>query len=117
MIRPQIRAFHSPDVDDLEGHRPAGEFALLVQMLIGPDGDEGEESFDVQVVTPAWLEQRYASDGLAGGDGRLLVFEYDWSLIESYLRKRVAGCEGKDWQEVAAKLSRFSHWEFEDYQP
>lgn len=118
MITPKIRAFHSPDVDDLEGHRPSGdEFALLVQMLIGPDGGEGEEAFDVQVVTPAWLEQRYASDGLAGGDGRLLVFGYDWSRIESYLRKRVAACSGSDWQEVAAKLSRFSRWEFEDYQP
>lgn len=118
MITPKIRAFHSPDVDDLAGYRPPGDdFALLVQMLIGPDDGEGEEAFDVQVVTPAWLEQRYAGDGLAGGDGRLLVFGYDWPRIESYLRKRVAACGGNDWQEVAAKLSRFSRWEFEDYQP
>ena len=118
MITPKIRAFHSPDVDDLEGYRPLGdEFALLLQMLIGPDGGEGEEAFDVQVVSPAWLERCYAGDGLAGGDGRLLVFGYDWSRIESYLQKRVSACTGSDWQEVAGKLSRFSRWEFEDYQP
>jgi len=68
------------------------------------------------VIAPRWLERRYSSDGLAGGDGRLLVFGYDWPRIEDYLRKRVATCTGGDWQEVAQKLSRFSRWEFEDYQ-
>ena len=116
MITPKIKAFHSPDVDDLEAYRPPGAaFALLVQMLIGPDGSEGEESFDVQVVTPAWLEQRYASDGLVAGDHRLIVLDYDWSRIETYLRKRVAACQGKDWDEVAGRISRFAQWEFEDY--
>lgn len=26
-----------------------------------------------------------------------------------------ARCTGKDWSEVAGKLSRYGHWEFEDY--
>jgi Immunity protein 8 len=116
VITPNIRAFHSPDVDDLEGYRPPGdEFALLVQMLSGPDGGQGEEAFDVQVVTPAWLEQRYASDGLVSGDHLLIVFDYDWPRIEAHLRKRVAACQGDDWSQVAAKIGRFAHWEFEDY--
>jgi hypothetical protein len=67
VITPKILAFHSLDVDDLQTYQPPGEqFALLVQMLIGPDVGEGQEAFDVQVVTPAWLEQRYAGDGLVG---------------------------------------------------
>ncbi len=86
-------------------------------MLIGPDGGEGEEAFDVQIVTPGWLEERCASEGLAAGDGRLLVFDYDWPRIEAYLQRRVASCTGSDWREVAQKLSRFSRWEFDDYQP
>lgn len=118
MIKPEVRAFHSPDVDDLEGHRPSdSDFAFLLQMFVGPEGGEGEEAFDVQVVTPAWLERRFSGDGLASGEGRLVVFGYDWPRMEAYLRQRVASCTGNDWQEVARKLSRFSHWEFEGYQP
>jgi len=118
MITPSIRAFHSPDTDDLTTYRPSSdEFALLVQMLIGPDGGAGEESFDIQIVTPSWLKRQNAENGVIGAERRLLVFAYDWPNIESYLRDRVAECSGADWEEVAQRLSRFSRWEFEDYEP
>jgi Immunity protein 8 len=118
VISPRIRAFHSPDVHDLEGHRPVDDdFAILVQILIGPDDAEGEEAFEIQIVTLGWLEQRCADDGLTSGEGRLVVVRYDWPRIETYLRRRVSRCTGSDWQEVAQKLSRFSRWEFADYQP
>lgn len=58
MITPEIKYFHSPDADDLGRYEPPDpdKFALLVQIMVGPSGTEGEESFDVQVVTPGWLE-------------------------------------------------------------
>jgi hypothetical protein len=117
MIRPTIRYFHSPDVEDLESFRPESDFALLVSMMIGPDGGEGEESFDVLISTPGCLEEWFAADGLVSGEHRLIVFGYDWRRIEDYLRKRVSACTGCDWREVAGKIGRFAQWEFEDYEP
>jgi hypothetical protein len=29
--------------------------------------------------------------------------------------RRVANCEGDTWQQVALKVGRLGHWEFEDY--
>ena len=119
MIRPRIHHFHSPDVEDLDAARPAvgSDFSVLVQIFVGPEGGEGFESFDIQIVTPGWLHEECASDGFASGEHRLIVFDYDWPRIENYLRKRIAACSGRDWTEVAHKIGRFAWWEFEDYEP
>lgn len=118
MIRPDIRYFHSPDAEDLAAYRPPDPaiFALLIQIVVGPAGKEGEESFDVQVVSPGWLLQRYGEKEIISGEFRLLVFNYDWFLIEGYLRKRVSACVGETWDDVAEKIGRFARWEFFDYQ-
>lgn len=61
-MRAAIKAFHSPDVDpdpDLDHFTPAddADVGILVQLLVGPAGEQGEESFDVVVCTPRWLER------------------------------------------------------------
>ncbi len=118
MITPEVRFFHSPDVEDLEGYRPTdpGNFSLLLQIMVGPSGEEGHEAFDVQLATPQWLEERNAGDGFASGENRVVIFNYDWPRLEAYFRTRIAACAGQDWGEVAGKISRFARWEFEDYQ-
>lgn len=42
---------------------------------------------------------------------------FDWPALREYFAKLVDRCEGKDWAEVANKLSRHGAWEFEDYRP
>ena len=86
-------------------------------MIIGPALQDGEESFDVEVCTPAWLAQRYGPHGIVSGRHHLIVFEYDFKVIDSYLREFVANCSGDTWQDVAGKIGRLGHWEFEDYSP
>jgi hypothetical protein len=119
MISPVIRYFHSPDVDDLRTYRPAAgaDYSLLVQMMIGPQGADGEEAFDIQIVTPGWLRTRSGSTGFASGEARLIVFDYNWVEIEQHLRDRVSLCGGRDWFDVASKIARFARWEFEGYKP
>jgi hypothetical protein len=115
-LRAAIRRFHSPDCD-LATFRPddPDTVGLLVQLLIGPDGGSGEESFDVIVCTPNWLAQRTADGVPIIGRHHLVVHRYDWPIIERFLRHHVSAIEGGTWSEVAARLSRLGRWEFEDY--
>ena len=47
----------------------------------------------------------------------LVVLEYDLDLIKERIVSYVEGCTGKDFWEIAQKISRIASWEFEDYQP
>src|SRR4051812_21882126 len=115
-MRAVLRRLHSPDVADLPAFAPeSAEFGFLLQLMIGPEDGDGEESFDLVVCTPGWLAQRLVDRPLLGR-GYLFVQEYRFQALESYLRRLVEQVEGTSWGEVAGKLSRFALWEFEDYQ-
>lgn len=89
---------------------------MLIQALVGPDDGPGEESFDIEVCTPAWLVARF-EEGWPPlpGCGRLIVARYDWPLIEHTLRRHISYLKAPTWHELALKLSRLGRWEFEDY--
>jgi len=106
------------DVDDLETWKPvADDFAIPVRLLVGPLGGPGEESFDLVVCTGGWLAAQAARESVFDARHHLVVAGFDWSAIKAYLERRVASCEGQDWNDVAAQLSRRGYWEFEDYRP
>lgn len=114
-----LKRLHSPDVDDLENYWPSDEacFGILVQAMFGPEGTDGEESFDIIVCNPGWLERETAKHGIVIGRHHLVVGSYDFKAIRDFLSSYGRRCEGQTWQEVAALLSRIGHWEFEDYAP
>ena len=113
----EVRGFHSPDVYDLDTWHPPdpNRFGFLLQVMVGPKGGEGEESFNIEVCTPAWLEERYQADGIVLGLHHLIVFSYDIARIKGFIIEFVSRSPGSTWQEIAAKLSRLGRWEFEDY--
>jgi hypothetical protein len=114
----KVRAFHSPDVPDLQAYVPPDptSFGFLVQILVGPHDGKGEESFDVIVCTPGWLAQRYEHDRLVLLHAHVLVQEYRYEYIDRDLRARVETTSGATWTEIATKLARFAGWEFDGYQ-
>ena len=116
-VRAEVRQFHSPDIADLAGYAPPDptSFAFLLQVMAGPKQGEGEESFDVEVCTPTWLSERLRNEGVVMGRHHLIVADYDWNRISAFITKWVANCEGDTWQQLALKLGRLGHWEFEDY--
>ena len=119
MMRAAIRNLHSPDIDDLETYRPADpdRFGFLLQMLIGPVGGPGQESFDVQVCTPRWISETHANDEILIGRYLVIVFSYDFPSLKRFLEEKVAEAAGETWNDVAQYLGRFARWEFEDYVP
>src|SRR5437588_7617498 len=115
-MRAELRRIHSPDVPDLPSWAPASDdWAILLQLLVGPHGLPGEESFDLTVCTLGWITVRVQKEGIVDLRHHVVVSEFDYDRLDRYLRKRVAACQGETWEQVAMGLNRLAHWEFEDY--
>ena len=117
-MNPELRALLTIEHETLDHVGPVGDaFCVSLRALIGPAGSPGEESFDFQICSPAWLEGQLDRDPILGGRFLLIARDFDARRIEDYVRKRVAQATGDDWSEIAGKLARWAHWEFEDYGP
>ena len=116
-MRAQLKSLHSPDID-LSNYWPEdpGCFGFLLQAFVGPEGEDGDESFSFNVCTPRWLEIEN-KDRIIFGANHLIVTNYNLPAIESHLRRYFERCVGDTWSEVSAKVARVGHWEFEDYRP
>lgn len=114
----ELKRLHSPDVFDLKNYRPESpeNFSFLLQAMIGPAGEEGEESFDIEVCTPKWIMENCRKDVVIIGVHYMVVREYSYERIEGAIKKFLLGCSGSNWAEVARKVSQLGLWEFEDYQ-
>jgi len=114
----ELKRVHSPDVYDLESFEPddAKNFGFLLQVMVGPEGGEGEESFDIEICTPSWLEENYGLDDVVIGRHHMIVQQYSYKKLIQVISDLLKECSGADWNEAANKISRFGMWEFEDYE-
>lgn len=115
-MRAELKSMHSPDID-LPTFWPESPdcFGFLLQAMIGPEGQDGAESFDIQVCTPKWLLGRHKPNDVLMGAHMLIVFEYDLQRIREFIQHYCQLCVGTSWQEITSKLARIGGWEFEDY--
>ena len=115
----ELKSLHSPDVHDLENYVPEAPdcFGFLLQMMIGPDNDMGSESFDAMVCTPEWLNVNFREHEIIWGRHYIIVFQYDYRRLVDRIENYLATCKGDSWAEVALKVCRIGHWEFEDHDP
>lgn len=90
--------------------------SLLVRLVIGPEGAEGADSFDLLVSTPDGVAQSIVGDAYRWGRHMLIVDRIDLDLVSRAVETALHRCEANTWEEVAAKIGRFAAWEFEDYQ-
>ena len=105
-----------PEPSSLSGE-PA-KFSFLAQMLCGPEGEIGEESFSVTVCTPESLATTCRSQGGILDVRNCLVVDhemFDQRRLRVWLEQRVAAVTGATWHDVARELNQFAHWEFEGY--
>ncbi|MEV0251821.1 Imm8 family immunity protein [Nocardia sp. NPDC050712] len=113
-MKAELKGLHSPDADLTSDVLP--DNALFVQLMIGPLGGRGEESFDVTVCTPAWRDQVISKDPDAGRF--LLVLDrIEFESIEKFVTDFLAPLERPTWQELAAEIGKLGKWEFLDYRP
>jgi hypothetical protein len=90
-------------------------FGVHVRALVGPDAEEGEESFDLLVCTPSWIESEQLTKGFRWGHGLLVVRRWDPDVLERAVGDLILHAERGTWGEIGELLSRYTHWEFADY--
>lgn len=117
MITAELKGIYTIEMKDLNEYVPDDRdcFVVVVRAMVGPRGSEGEESFDITVCTPAWLEKEVSKYGFVLGTHCLIVQEYSHTFIRQVIKKFVERSSGESWQEVAEKIARIGTWEFEDH--
>ena len=115
-MRAKIKRFHSPDVD-LNSFAPEDptKVGFVLQLMVGPETGDGEESFDVTVCTAEWLRERYADRPVVSLRHHVLISEYHYQALTTELSRLVQRCVGETWSEVANQVARIGHWELKDY--
>ncbi len=116
-MRAEIKSLFSLNIDDLDRFVPANPlvFRVPIRLIAGPQGEEGEESFDFEVCSPDWLATEIAEGEVILLRHRVLMKSFNFEAVRNFVERFVHGCEGATWDDVASKLGRLGHWEFEDY--
>jgi Immunity protein 8 len=83
--------------------------------MIGNDGGLGEESFNILVCSPSWLESEQLTKGFRWGHAMLVMRRWDPEVLERAVHDLVSHAERDSWQKIGEYLSRYAHWEFADY--
>lgn len=117
-MRVAIRTITTIEGDPLEQIAlvDAANASHWIRILAGPEGEAGEESFDLNVCTPPWLQAEVARSGPIVGRHLLIVERWDAETVVRSLRQLFMAVEADDWSAVAQRLGRIGYWEFEDYQ-
>lgn len=118
-VRAKVKGIYTSDMDELEVYLPTdpSRFSVTVRAMVGPAEIEGEESFDLNVCTVKWLEERVEHETFVLGIHRLFVKEYNPMEIRRYITRTLEQFSGATWKDVAEKISRVAYWEFEGYRP
>ncbi|HTI09927.1 MAG TPA: immunity 8 family protein [Puia sp.] len=113
----EVRSITSTEIIDLDTYRPIDlkSFSFLLTVSVGAKGTIGQDLFNIEVCTPQWLMDNHNQAEFVLGRRKLIVFEFDMQRILGKINSVFNGCYGKDWNEIAIKLSRIGYWEFEDY--
>ena len=91
-------------------------FSVPIRVWVGATDGPGEDSFDFDVCTPAWIDDQCSRDGFVIGRHRIVVSSYDRERIRDVLTRLVDRLGAENWDQLANKLSRYGYWEFEDHQ-
>lgn len=117
-MKATLKQIHSPDID-LDKYWPIDEsnFGFLLELSVGLENSKGADIFQLMVCTPDWLKNRNELSKTTWLRHMLLVSEYDIQKITAEINRQIDAIEADSWTDIAVKLGRFCHWEFEDYRP
>ena len=113
-MKAEIKSYYSNDfnmvgISDLNMYSPqkTDDFSILLTVIIGPVGEEIEESLDFFICTPKCLLSQYNVSEVILARNYIIVFEYNFERILNHIKKLINSVEGDTWGEVGQKLSRY----------
>jgi hypothetical protein len=116
-MKPNIRHIGLPKGDELESFQPddPSNVYTTVRAMIGPEGELGEESFDISVCTPDWIGRECERKGHFLIRRLLVVSHWNVELVRGAIGNIISSVTGDSWPEIATKLATIAFWEFEHY--
>lgn len=105
-----VQRFWWPDLGRDEGHT---ELPTLLEMYVTAKGRDEILRYEVAVTTIEELSQRFERETCISGHGQIIVRVFDIALVESFLRRAIAGVSADSWGELEAALGRFGRSEFD----
>lgn len=116
MITAYLISLSSPDALDLENCRiPTKDLEILLEMSVGSSDAEGEELFQLMLISVERLNQSVAREGPRILNHHLVVEEYDYNQVKNTLIRLCEGCSGESWKDVRRELSQIGESEFANY--
>ncbi|MFF0572550.1 Imm8 family immunity protein [Streptosporangium saharense] len=113
-MRARVSDFRWVDLED--GQRLDRTHACeLLEMYVGAQDGPGEDVFSLTVCTPSALAEQLDHHPFLIGRHWLFVRELRPDRVTAWLADRIAVLEAPTWSELAEKIGRIGHWEFEDY--
>lgn len=102
------------------------EFCASIEMSIGPVGSRGGDYFHAIACSPSWFhnnvllpkKKHESHEQVVRAEfGRNFLFfaTFDEDEIKRFVADFIDKQSGHDWPELAGRLARYFHWEFEDY--
>jgi hypothetical protein len=78
----KLKRLHSPDIYNLEIYQPeyANSFCFLLQAVVGPEGEEGDECVDIEVCTSKRIEENLGLDEALVGQHCLTLHSYNYKI-------------------------------------
>jgi hypothetical protein len=119
MMRAELKAINSPDLLGFPNEKPADseDFRILIQASIGLPTELGSDVFSFLVASPSPVDDHVPPHGYLWAGRRLVLAEFDATLIIRAIEELCDRLVGEDWREIAGQLSEFADWEFADYRP
>lgn len=118
-MRAELKTLYSSSLPSGETELPVErqDFWVIMKADIGTVGAEGADCFTFYVTSPNFLSKSIAHDECQIGRGLLILNEFDWDQVERAVTTICAQAEGDTWEQIAAYLSRYFHYEFEGLSP
>ncbi|MFU2078882.1 Imm8 family immunity protein [Avibacterium endocarditidis] len=102
---------------ELETYKPEIDRLVYITIFlcIGlDDGTDAGDYFEFEICSLEWLRLYQPKPAILRHI--MIVDRYDFKAIKDYVLSCIEKCDGDSWDEIALKLSRYFHWEYEDYE-
>jgi hypothetical protein len=116
-MRAELKGMHSPDVDLADPDAVCAADEVLVQLMIGPVDEVGEEAFDLVVRASGDSAEGTGGCGFRPVDRALVLDRVDPAGIRRYVQDFLRDLERPTWDALACAIGRIARWEFAGYRP